>query len=85
MVPGQCCPGRVATRRISVGGQEVGISGYEEIIGKALSAEGATDEELKQLLLKELKIHNYVPGPVEGEYLEGIWREFVKERSKRGV
>lgn len=83
MYTGECCPGKSATKRITVGGQQVGISFLDEIIERALSAEGASDEELKSILLRELKVYNYVPSSVEDEYLDGIWEEFLKERARR--
>ena len=66
-----------------VGGQQVGIAFLDQIIEKALASEGASEEELKAILLRELKIFNYVPSSAEDEYLRGIWEEFVKERLRR--
>ncbi len=80
---GPCCPGKSATRRITVGGQQIGIAFLDEILEKALSSEEASEVELKSLLLRELKVYNYVPSSVEDEYLKAIWEEFVKERDRR--
>jgi hypothetical protein len=80
---GPCCPGKTATKRIAVGGQQIGISSLDQIIEKAFASEGAPEAELKSILLRELKIFNYVPPSVEDEYLDGIWEEFVKERARR--
>lgn len=66
-----------------VGGQQVGIAFFDQIIEKALASEGASEEELKATLLRELKLFNYVPSSAEDEYLHGIWVEFTKERSRR--
>ena len=83
MFNGACCPGKATTRQIMVGGQQVGIAFLDQIIEKALASEGASEEELKAILLRELKIFNYVPSSAEDEYLHGIWEEFVKERLRR--
>jgi hypothetical protein len=83
MTNGPCCPGKTTTKRITVGGQQIGIAQLDQIIEKALSSEGVSDAELKMTLLRELKIFNYVPPSVEGEYLDGIWDEFQKERARR--
>jgi len=78
-----CCPGKTTTRQIMVGGQPVGIAFLDQIIEKALASEGASEEELKAILLRELKVFNYVPSSAEEEYLHGIWEEFAKEQSRR--
>jgi len=83
MPNGPCCPGKTATKRIAVGGQQIGIASLDQIIEKAFAAQGASEAELKSILLRELKIYNYVPSSVEAEYLDGIWEEFVRERARR--
>ncbi len=71
------------TRKILVGGQQVGIAFLDQILEKALASESTSEEALKAILLRELKIFNYVPSSAEEEYLHGIWAVFVKERSRR--
>lgn len=83
MYTGTCCPGKSVTKRIVVGGQQVGISFFDKIIEKALASGDVPEEELKSILLRELKIYNYVPSSAEDEYLAGIWAEYVKERARR--
>jgi hypothetical protein len=83
MPSGPCCPGKTATKRIAVGGQQIDIASLDQIIEKAFAAQGASEAELKSILLRELKIYNYVPSSVEAEYLDGIWEEFVRERARR--
>lgn len=80
MFDGACCPGKNPTRKITVGGQQIGISFLDQIIEKALSAEGMPEAELKSMLLRELKVYNYVPLSAEGAYLDAIWEEFLKAR-----
>lgn len=43
----------------------------------------APDEELKALLMSELKARNYVPPSAEREYMAALWREFRKARERR--
>ena len=83
MYTGTCCPGKSDTKRIVVGGQQIGISFFDQIIEKALASGDVPEEELKSMLLRELKIYNYVPSSAEDEYLVGIWAEYVKERARR--
>jgi len=79
---GPCCPGKPVARRISIGGQTVGIAEFDAIIGRALDATSASDEELKEMLLVDLKRFNYVPAEMEAEYAQAIWQEFLECRSK---
>ena len=71
------------SKRLTVGGQEVGISEYDTIMRKASESEHAADEEIKRVILRELKIYNYVPSPVEQEYLEAMWQAFMKVSDER--
>lgn len=82
-MPGECCPGKSVSKRLVVGGQEIGISEYDTIMNKAMELHGASDDEIKRALLRELKIYNYVPRPVEQEYLEALWEAFKKKREER--
>lgn len=60
----------------------VGISEFDAIIGRALGAASASDEELKEMLLADLKDFNYVPAEMEAEYARAIWQEFLRCKSK---
>lgn len=71
------------SKRLTVGGQEIGISEYDTIMRKALESEHAPDDEIKHIILRELKIYNYVPSSVEQEYLEAMWQAFKKLRDER--
>ena len=82
-MPGECCPGKSVSKRLRVGGQEVGISEYDTIMKKALELEGAPEDEVKRVLLKELKIYNYVPTSAEQEYLEAMWKAFENMRAEK--
>ncbi|UCE91093.1 MAG: hypothetical protein JSV90_06635 [Methanobacteriota archaeon] len=50
---------------------------------KALELENASDDEIKHLLLKELKIFNYVPASAEQDYLDAMWQEYKNIRNER--
>lgn len=84
-MPGECCPGKSVSKRLRVGGQEIGISEYDTIMRKALELGNASEEELKAVLLRELKIYNYVPRGMEKEYVEALWKAFNELRGKRGT
>lgn len=50
---------------------------------KALELENASDEDIKHLLLKELRIFNYVPASAEQDYLNAMWQEYKNMRDER--
>jgi NAD-dependent dihydropyrimidine dehydrogenase PreA subunit len=66
-----------------VGGLEVGVSGVADIMERALERLDDPDEEIKQILLDELKSRNYVPGGSEEEYVRALWAEYKKLRVQR--
>jgi NAD-dependent dihydropyrimidine dehydrogenase PreA subunit len=61
----------------------VGIAGLAEIMEAALQVMDQPEEDIKTVLLTELRTHNYVPSSVEGEYLEVLWIEYEKLRLRR--
>lgn len=82
-MPGECCPEKPVSKRLTVGGIQVGISEYDTIIQKALELENAPEDEIKRILLKELKIFNYVPASAEQDYLDAMWQEYKNTRNER--
>ena len=80
---GPCCPGKSATKRITVGDHQIGISFLDQIIEKAMECPDASEEDLKAILLREVKIYNYIPSSAEEEYIEAIWEEFERQRTRR--
>lgn len=70
-------------KHLVIGGQEVGIAGFDSIIAKGLEHIEGTDKEQREVILKELKANNYVPDAVEKEYLQAVWAEFKQVRAKR--
>lgn len=70
-------------RMISVGGQLIGVSFLDRIIDKALESEELPEQERRLRMLKELKVYNYVPPSAEEDYMEAVWEEYVRERTKR--
>lgn len=80
---GPCCPGKPVSKRLTVGGQEVGIACFDEIMAKGMEHIDGTDREQRSALLKELKARNDVPESVEKQYLDAVWAEFRQLRGKR--
>ena len=77
---GTCCPGKTNVRRIRVGGLEIGIAELESVIKNALEMRDSDDEEIRRILLEQIKIYNYVPKSAEREYADAVWTEFQKAR-----
>jgi NAD-dependent dihydropyrimidine dehydrogenase PreA subunit len=80
---GPCCAGKPVSKRVKIGDQEVGIAGFDEIMAKGMEKINGTDLEQKAALLKELKVHNYVPDSAEKQYIDAVWEEFKQLRAKR--
>jgi hypothetical protein len=66
-----------------VGGIEVGVAGVADIMERALEHLDDSDEEIRQILLDELKSRNYVPGGSEEEYVRALWAEYKNLRVQR--
>ena len=62
---------------------EVGISGLNEILEKALADLDSPEDVVRTILLTELKGRNYVPPSAEDEYMRALWAEFRKAREQR--
>ncbi len=80
---GSDCYKKPPSNSLVVGGLEVGISGIADIMERALERIDDSDEEVKQILLTELKASNYVPGGSEEEYVKALWVEYKKLRVQR--
>lgn len=68
---------------LEIGGTEVGIAGIEEIMEAALRVMDLPDEEVKEVLMAELRARNYVPSSVRDEYSRVLWAEYKKLRGQR--
>lgn len=80
-MPGACCPRRAGIRTITVGDQSVGISQLDDILRAARLLGDQAEGSVKEFLMRQLKIYNYIPSGSEREYLNAVWHEYVKLRS----
>lgn len=78
---GACCPAKSRVRSITVGGQTVGISQLDEILRAAEGLENQSEEAVKEFLIQQLKIYNYIPPGTEDEYLAAVWKEYLRVRN----
>jgi|GEM_PF-222132 len=82
-MPCECSSAKPGSKRLVVDGQEVGISGLDDIVAKGLEVVDRTDAEQREVVLRELKARNYVPEVAEKGYLEAVWARFKQERAKK--
>lgn len=68
---------------MKVGGLELGISGFSEIVEKGLAVMDGDEDKIREVLLSELKARNYVPSSAQEEYMKSLWTEFKKVRVQR--
>ncbi len=77
------CKGDSTSRNLRIGGQLVGVAEIDKIIGKALESSETSEDRLKAILVREVKLYNYVPPAMEKEYSEALWKEYLRARSSR--
>lgn len=64
-------------KQIMINGHLVGIAGLSDIIEKASkNQQGKSDEDIKNFLLSEVTINNYVPSTAMDVYGQALLREF---------
>ncbi len=77
-----CCPSGVAkVTMVNVGGIKVGLIAVGEIF-KKLSECGKEPEDVRNELIKEFSIYNYIPAGAQNEYAEALVEEYRKYREK---
>jgi small redox-active disulfide protein 2 len=66
----------VAVTKVMIGGNPVGVIGLEDIFSE-LKSEGLTDtERTKDLILKKVKVNNYIPRHLEDAYRQDLFEEY---------
>jgi hypothetical protein len=59
------CHRKERSDTLIVTGLEVGLSGLGDILEKALESMDSPDDDVKKILLAEMKARNYVPGAAQ--------------------
>lgn len=77
------CYRKAQSSSLKIGELDVGISGLSEIMEAGLASMDAPDDEIREILLRELKSRNYVPDAAGEEYMRSLWTEFKKARIQR--
>lgn len=71
-------------RQIPINGIPTGICMLEESIAAVKELDLKSDSEIREALMKKIRIYNYVPGGVEGEYTRAIMDEYKKSVRTKG-
>lgn len=71
-------------RQIPINGIPTGICMLEESIAAVKEQDLTSDSEIREALMKKIRIYNYVPGGVEGEYTRAIMEEYRKSARAKG-
>ena len=65
-------------RQVSVNGIPTGITMLDEIIEEVKEMNLTSDQQIRENLLKKVKVYNYIPKAAEEAYLKAILAEFRK-------
>jgi hypothetical protein len=75
-VCGGISPGKIRTKRIVIGEQEIGIERLDQILDEVRALGLADDAAVTGELLRRTKAYNYVPTKRSAEYGEALLREY---------
>jgi len=69
-------------RQIPINGIPTGICMLDECIAEVKTQDLMSEQEIRAALLKRVKVYNYIPPNVEGEYTRVLFEEFQKYSAK---
>lgn len=67
------------TRMVPVNGIPTGITMLDEIINEVKECSLSSDQQIKEILLKRVKVHNYISKGAEEAYLKAIFSVYQQE------
>jgi len=67
-------------RQIPINGIPTGITMFDECIAEVKTQDLKSEPEIRDALLKRVKVYNYIPQNVESEYARALFEEFKKSR-----
>lgn len=79
-----CCAAEALRRirQIPIKGINTGITMLDESIAAVKELELKSDTEIRDALMKKIRIYNYIPKGVEEEYAKAIMEEYKKSVAK---
>ena len=69
-------------RQIPINGIPTGICMLDECIAEVKTQDLKSEMEIQALLLKRIRVYNYIPPNVEGEYVRALVEELRKSSVK---
>jgi hypothetical protein len=69
-------------RQIPINGIPTGICMLDECIAEVKMQSLTNEREIQAALLKRVRVYNYIPPNVEGEYTHVLFEEFLKSSAK---
>ena len=78
-----CCPAEALRRirQIKINGIMTGITMLDECIVYVHNQNCCTETEIRAALVKRVRVYNYIPKSVEGQYADALMDEYRKNRS----
>lgn len=82
MVPDKpCCPADALRRvkMIPVNGIPTGITMLDEIIAEVREMNLTSEQQIKELLLRKVKVYNYISKGAEEIYTDALMKEYTNQ------
>ena len=79
-----CCAAEALRRirQIPINGIMTGLTMLDESIADVKGQNLETDTEIREALLKKIRIYNYIPKGVEEAYIRAVMEEYKKSVAK---
>ncbi len=80
-----CCAAEALRRirQITINGLPTGITMLDESIAAVRVQNLTSDPAIREALLKQVKVYNYIPSAVENHYAEALVEEYRKSGRKQ--
>jgi len=72
-------------RQVKINGIMTGITMLDESIAEVRAQDLKSEPEILAVLMKKIKIYNYLPKGVEAEYARALMEEYKKSITKRNT
>lgn len=73
---GGISPGKVTTKRITIGGKDIGIDKLDQIIAEVRALSLSDEQAILEEMLKRTRAFNYVPSNRSREYGEALLKAY---------
>lgn len=66
-------------RMVTINGIPTGITMLDEVISEVKEMSLPSDQLIREMLLKKVKVHNYIPKTVEEAYIKAIFAVYQQK------